>query len=151
MGTGVTKLMKKFKLLSRWAAVNSIFAIAVYMAVFKEHEPSENVITWVVWFFAVSALTLFSDNVVKAVFSKDSATFTVLPRWVDFTYDCMIISMLLYPGWFWTASVYTFYMIMQQYGYDRWKELKEKKDEKADSGGGSPRTVRNSGGNTSQN
>lgn len=142
--------MKKFKYLSRWVVINGAFMGLVYMAVLKGHEPAENITTWLIWFFAVIALALFSDDAVKAVYSKESATFTYLPRWVDITYDCIIVGALLYPGWFWTASAYAFYMFMQQYGYDRYKELKEKEDEKADSGGGSPRTVRDSGGDPSQ-
>jgi len=138
--------MKKFKALSRWAFINGLFAGTTYLAVFEGYKPAEHIITFVVILFAILALALFSDKCVDEVYKKETATFTYLPRWVDITYDMGMIGMLLYPGWYGLAAAYTFFMLMQQAGYENYtKRQKEKENEEASSGGGSPRSVRTSG------
>lgn len=123
----------KWICLTRWAFVNGLFLVVVYAAVFHNHQPAENIITFVVWLFAILSISLFSKSAQEAVFNKDTAAFTYLPRWVDNIYDAIVIVLLIYPGWFATAAAYTFFCIVQDSSYKIWKERKEKKNEKDDS------------------
>lgn len=143
--------MKKFKALTRWVIINVIFLILAYYAAVKGYEPAEHIVTFACWFFAIISLALFSDKAVKDIYSKESATFTYLRRWVDITYDIAVIGLLLYPGWYATTAAYVFFVVMQQTGYDRYNEMikKEKENEEASGSGGSSRSVR-AGGETPQ-
>ena len=131
--------MTRFKLLARWALINSaVIAIAIG-AVFYEITPLEHIIRFLVWFFFVISFAYLSTAASDEIFAKESAAFNYLPRWVDISYDVAMVAILLYPGWYLTAAAYTIFTILQQTAYSEWKIRQEKKNEQDDSGGGSPR------------
>jgi len=122
----------KLILIARWTAINGSVLFIAIMAVFYNFEPAEHIITFLVCFYALTSLALLHEGAADKTFDTDSASFTVLPRWVDITYDAILVGILLWPGWYILAALYAFFCILQQSAYEAWRlrQIKGKTHEK---------------------
>ena len=93
----------------RWFAVNGSFALLVYFATVLDNESAAN---WVFWLTAVltSTGTIGLWTRVSEVLAAKQ-DWPTTPQWLDFTYDLVIITMMVTYGMMWTATIYAIHTL----------------------------------------
>ena len=90
------------KRILEWLAINTIFVIALYFALFENVIGAQRLVIFFTWFTAISALMVMHPDTTATLRKTGRA----IPAWIDAMYDAAVLGLLVWFGWWWTAIGY---------------------------------------------
>jgi hypothetical protein len=90
----------KIKRIIKWILWNASFGYIAYLGVIKDIEGAGRVLSFAIWFFA---LTYLIGAFIKEVQAKAREKGLSVPMWLSVWYDVALIALLIWHGWIFTA------------------------------------------------
>ena len=94
--------------LIKYIAFNTGFALFVYYGLFEGVEGAGNAAIFFAWTLGILSLFVMNDDVIKKHKEKGFS----VPYWVDASFDLGITVAFVWCGYFWTAGIYFFHLLM---------------------------------------
>lgn len=112
--------MKRF---FRWLAVNSVFAVMVYLGTYGQIDGAKNVAIAFAWIGLITSFIAPVEAVARE-FHKTRPSDTMIV--VDVCHDIIIACVMFWYGWIFTGIAYLIHIFMLQVGRERGRQLAEK-------------------------
>lgn len=99
--------------LARYFFFNWLFSVALWLAIVDRMEGAQNVIAFWTWLGFVASLAAFNGDFAKSMAEKGR----VVPLWLDGSFDIVVVAVMAWNGWWWTAIAYTLCALFINHGY----------------------------------
>lgn len=108
----------KFTKVSKYLLVNSIFSTSLYYGFVEHVEGAERVAMAIAWFCIIFSWFFLSDKSIEIIRENPS----LIPAWVDRTFDISVTAVFFWFGSVWTASFYFIHILLAIAAKEKAKE-----------------------------
>lgn len=114
----------------RWFLINFIFLAIIWIGIALDFEPVRNLVTFLFWLFLLFSFVFIAGaktEPLRTTLAKGPG----VPRWLDVSYDILVVGILVWFGYFVLGSVYLFSIVLQFSAHVAAKESLEESSEQA--------------------
>lgn len=94
----------------RYLVLNSVFAYAIYAGVINNVSGWANIAKFMIIAMFIIGLMIFFLQTNKDVLKSytENSHNRIIPKWVDRTFDGIVLGVLVYYGWIWYGAMFLF-------------------------------------------
>jgi hypothetical protein len=124
--------MKKFMLATRWFLINGAFLAVLIAGTVYQIQYAQNLAIFLVWFLSITSLVILIPSVVEQHW-KTQGIINSVPRWLDHSFDFLVICILAATGFTFSAVAYSVHLMCVVSFKNQVQQLEDVKNQTAQS------------------